>query len=213
MVASTNMKPGFSADRLSAYIRFAGLFSLVFVSIFFGAGALTVHFGHSIPMYLEWETSIPCVPSMVWIYLSAHVLWILPLVHLDAGQIDTLSRQVNMTTLLAGAGYLIFPGQLGYTVTAYAGINGVLIGALNDLAASWGYNLVPSLHVAYGTVVLGTCMRLVPRLFQMLYASWLTMLALSTILTHQHHLLDVVTGFGLGLVTQWLVPLKLERVT
>jgi hypothetical protein len=93
-------------------------------------------------------------------------------------------------------------------VTAYAGISGVLIGALNDLAASSGYNLVPSLHVAYGTGVLGACMRIVPRLLQMLYVSWLTMLALSTILTHQHHLLDVAPGFALALVMQWLFPMR-----
>jgi hypothetical protein len=80
---------------------------------------------------------------MVWIYLSAHVLWILPLVHLRADQIDALFRQVNITAFLAGVVYLFLPSQLGYPVIAYAGINGVLIGALDNLAASPEYNLVP----------------------------------------------------------------------
>jgi membrane-associated phospholipid phosphatase len=204
LLCSIDPIPRFGADRRSAYGRFVVLFSLFFVLMFFGAGTLAVRIGRSLPLYLEQEQSIPCVPWMVWIYLSAFALWALPWIHLDARQIGALSRQVNTATAAAGVCFLLLPGKLGYPSITYPGFGGTIIAALNELASASGYNLVPSLHVAYGTVVLTSCMRIVSPPLSWLYGAWLMMLSASTVLTHQHHLLDVAAGFILAITVRWL---------
>jgi membrane-associated phospholipid phosphatase len=60
------------------------------------------------------------------------------------------------------------------------------------------YNLIPSLHVALSTATLaayGTCRGAWGRI---LLAVWGGLIGLSTLLTHQHHVVDVVTGLLLG---------------
>ena len=193
--------------RLSAYAKFVGLFCLFFFPVFFGVGALGAHFGRAMPLYLEWETGIPCFPSMVWVYLSAFALWVLPLIHLSPWQIDRLSRQVIVTILIAGVGYLTIPGKIGYPEADFAGVDGAVIAALDSLAARSGNNLVPSLHVAFGAIVIGSCLNVAPPALSRLYVSWLVLLSISTVLTHQHHLLDVVAGFALALMVRRLLPI------
>jgi membrane-associated phospholipid phosphatase len=41
-----------------------------------------------------------------------------------------------------------------------------------------------------------------------IYAGWLIVLSASTILVHQHHLLDVATGLALAVAVRRMVPLK-----
>ena len=60
------------------------------------------------------------------------------------------------------------------------------------------YNLVPSLHVALTVVTVVTLWPHVGRVGKGLFMTWAVALALSTLLTHQHHVLDVASGLLLG---------------
>jgi hypothetical protein len=60
------------------------------------------------------------------------------------------------------------------------------------------YNMVPSLHVAFAV----SCALSYSRIsWPWLWWSWAAAIALSTLLCHQHHLLDLVAG----VVFAWLI--------
>lgn len=190
-----------------AYLRFLGLFLLYFALVYFGLGSLSVWLGRSMDLYAAWETRIPCVPFMVWIYLSLYAIFTLPLLHMSFDQMAALSRQSTVMLLVAGATFLALPGRLGYLPAAYTGIDGSILAFLDGLSATTGHNLVPSLHVAFSALILLSCRDLVSWRLSLIYIVWLVLICASTVLTHQHHLLDIATGLALAISVRWLTPL------
>jgi membrane-associated phospholipid phosphatase len=190
-----------------AYLRFLGLFLLYFALVYFGLGSLSVWLGRSMDLYAAWETRIPCVPFMVWIYLSLYAIFTLPLLHMSSDQMSALSRQSTVMLLVAGATFLALPGRLGYLPAAYTGIDGSILAFLDGLSATTGHNLVPSLHVAFSALILLSCRDLVSWRLSLIYIVWLVLICASTVLTHQHHLLDIATGLALAISVRWLTPL------
>ncbi len=61
------------------------------------------------------------------------------------------------------------------------------------------YNLIPSLHVALTVTCIGAYLPHATGWTRHLLPLWAFLVAVSTVLTHQHHVLDVVTGLLLGL--------------
>jgi membrane-associated phospholipid phosphatase len=192
--------------RWQAYLRFLGLFFLYFLLVYFGIGALAVRLGRSMNLYAAWETQIPCVPFMVWVYLSLYSIFVLPLLHMNPDQMAVLSRQSTVTLLVAGIAFLLFPGQLGFPTAAYPGIEGALLEFLQGVSNQTGPNLAPSLHVAFSALILFACLDLVSPPLSWIYGIWLVLMCASTVLTHQHHLLDVATGLALAISVRRLLP-------
>jgi membrane-associated phospholipid phosphatase len=60
------------------------------------------------------------------------------------------------------------------------------------------HNLVPSLHVALSVVCVAVYARRAGLPGKMLLWLWAGVIAASTLLLHQHYLLDVLTGAALG---------------
>jgi len=70
------------------------------------------------------------------------------------------------------------------------------------------FNLVPSLHVVYSTSI---CLAIASRASHRVQAflwCWLALLVASTLLVHQHHLLDVVAGLLLAVLARALLEKK-----
>jgi len=70
------------------------------------------------------------------------------------------------------------------------------------------YNLVPSLHVALSVLCIAAFSARANPAGKVLFWIWAVAIALSTLLTHQHHVIDVVAGFALALIAYRFVYLK-----
>lgn len=191
------------AARWKAYLRFLAIFTALFLTVFVGLGMLSARFRTPMHLYLPWETAIPCLPWMVWIYFSLYTLFVLPLLHMTPPQMAALTRQSIVTLLVAGIGFLALPGEVGFPSVSYAGTNGAILGFLDDLSRTTGRNLVPSLHVAFSALILLGCCDLLQSPLTWIYRIWLLLMCASTVLTHQHHLLDVAAGLGLAIMVRW----------
>jgi membrane-associated phospholipid phosphatase len=62
------------------------------------------------------------------------------------------------------------------------------------------YNLLPSLHVAFAVICAAIFSPRAPRPVKTLLWLWASLIAASTVLIHQHHILDVVSGWLLAVV-------------
>jgi hypothetical protein len=60
------------------------------------------------------------------------------------------------------------------------------------------HNMAPSLHVALSVVCVAVYVRRAPAPGAVLLWAWSFLIAASTVLLHQHYLIDVLTGYALG---------------
>ncbi|MDO9283352.1 MAG: hypothetical protein Q7U26_00570 [Aquabacterium sp.] len=175
-----------------AALRLCALFG----GVFYGADAWAAQRPWRWHLYAEWELALPYWPALYPLYHSVFLLPFLLGWHArTVAQVRHWERRMALAIVVGGAGFVMLPGELGFAP--------VDPGAWLPLAQLTGWvagrhNLLPSLHVALSLL---TCRLLWPlagpRLRSAL-ALWWPLLVLSVLLTHQHHLADVLTGAALG---------------
>jgi hypothetical protein len=183
-------------------LRFAiGLIVLVglwFGVVFVGADWLTAHRSARVRIHLDAELRLPLVPVFLLAYMSLYLLFLaVPFVLRTRRAAASLAIAQAVTILVAGIGFLLIPGQLGYAPAGDLGAWDPLFRVADHL--NLDYDLVPSLHVALSIVCIETFAAHADRRTRMALRAWGVVIAASTLLTHQHHLLDVVAGYGLAL--------------
>ena len=191
--------------RWRAFLKFMALFYLFFFPFYFGAGHIAAGTRDTYGLYWSWERDIPLVPWMIWPYLTLFSLFLLPLFHMSAAQIATLSRQSTATLVIAGTVFLLVPTHLGFAPVIVEDIHQPLFGLLAKVDTP--HNLVPSLHVAFSTLILLGCAEQAPLSLARVYLFWLLIMSASTILVHQHHIFDVISGLVLALLMRRIFPL------
>lgn len=182
--------------RLRVYCAWSAALLLVFILVYGGVNAWTEMRELRFRLYMEWELSIPRIPEAILVYVSIQPLFALPLLRLPAARIRGLGRTLLRALLLAGAIFILVPAELGFERTRPDSWLAPAFEALYVLDGP--HNLIPSLHVAMSAVVLLYLGRDDPAPLRMLWAGWWLALCLSVLLTHQHHLLDVIAGAVLG---------------
>jgi membrane-associated phospholipid phosphatase len=193
------------------HIQFALLVSLIgvlwFIFVYGGCDAITAHRVARVRIHLDSELSIPFIPETVLIYMSLYLLFLgAPFILRQRDDFLRLALTLNGVILVAGIGFLLVPAQLAFPRPIHLGaFPGVF------QFADWlnlDYNLVPSLHVALSVVCVATYTQRVGRTGRILLWIWVAAIATSTLLTHQHHVLDVVTGWALALAAFKIVAKK-----
>jgi membrane-associated phospholipid phosphatase len=168
--------------------------------IYGGADWLTARHTRRVRVHLDAELHIPLVPELVVAYLSIDLLFVLaPFILRDRRQLNALAAALAAVTLVAGLCFLLLPAELAFPADEGPGPDeplGLLLTFARRVALH--YNLAPSLHVALSSVCLAAYAGRAGPLGRVLLWTWAGIIAASTVLTHQHHLLDVVTGFALA---------------
>ena len=183
--------------------RFLRLFlalSLWFAVVYVGADALTARRSDLVRVDFAWESATPFVPEMTWIYSSIYLVFLAaPFVLRTERELGALAAALAAVVAAGGAGFLLAPARLAYPASpALAdGLTAKLLRAADRL--NLDYNLVPSLHVALSATTLGAMATRAGRYGRVLLALCAAAIGLSTILTHQHHLLDVAAGYAVAL--------------
>jgi membrane-associated phospholipid phosphatase len=194
-------------EHWRAYLRFLAVFLAAFVPVYVGSGQLLTQLpDRSIHLYFEWEKSIPVIPWMIWPYLSLFTLYALPLLHMSESDMRQLSMQSVVAILLAGVFFIALPTQIGFTPTAVTGLHEPLFRLVARVDTP--FNLVPSLHVAGATLIVLGCSDRVDIRLARVYQVWLATLSVSTVLVHQHHIIDVIAGFALAQVIRHAIPIS-----
>jgi hypothetical protein len=147
-------------------------------------------------LYLPAELAIPFVPQFIWAYLSMYVLFFLPLIFVPTTRMPLLGKQLIAGTLISAALFLLLPAELGFlrvvpATAPYASLFSGIFGIDHP------FNLVPSLHVIYTSAITLACADFARPSVRFGLLLWLVVIVASTLLVHQHHLLDVAAALAI----------------
>lgn len=174
-----------------------GLLTILFVVVFGGADWITRH--HSVRIHAFWafELSIPLVPWMVVPYMTMYVVFLLAPFLLPKRELNRLGFALAQVILVSGVAFLALPAELGFPpATAPGSVWGPWLRLADRL--NLDFDLIPSLHVALFATCAGVYATRVAPWARALLGLWLVLVTASTVLTHQHHLIDAATGLALG---------------
>ncbi|MES2933622.1 MAG: phosphatase PAP2 family protein [Pseudomonadota bacterium] len=170
------------------------------------------HVTHNVAF--SFEQGIPFLPWMIIPYASSILFFTLSFAWVRSeNDVRLLSQRTVVTTLAAALIFAIFPLQFGMSRPA---IDPPVLAPLFDVLSFFDrpYNQLPSLHVAFCVIAWQSLYPLVKHsLARTVLAIWLTLVAISTLLTYQHHVLDVVAGLLLGCLAVLLIRKRGVRST
>jgi membrane-associated phospholipid phosphatase len=176
---------------------------VAFFSIYPTCNWLTAQRAETYPLYLQAELRIPLVPEFFWIYISMYGLFLLPPFFLNQEQLKRLGKQLVVVTIVSGVIFLLIPTQLGFErIEPQDSFYKNLFAQLFSIDLP--HNLVPSLHVVFSAVIALAVLEGISHSgVKIALLLWLGLLCMSTLLVHQHHLLDVGSGLLIAVLSYY----------
>ena len=197
-------------EHLKAMAIWGGLCVLLCGVLYLSSNCIAETFLSHHRLYLECEKDIPQVPGMIIFYESYFLLVLLSFIRAKSPKsLRALSITMMVSAVIACTIFLLFPGELGFSRTMNIEGFESIFEALHRMDKP--HNLYPSLHITFSSISAFTLIKQTKqKRFQALLLLWVMMISLSVILTHQHHLFDIATGFVLAWITLKFIYLKLE---
>ena len=182
--------------RLKAFAVSAGL-SVLFLVVYGGCNWITGQRGHVGSFYFQWERAIPFVPFMILPYMSIDLFFVAaPFLCATDEELRVFSRRVIAAILIAGLCFLLFPLRFAFPRPHASGLLGGIFDWFRGMDSP--FNLLPSLHAALLLLLLDVYARNVRGILWVAAMAWFFLVALSPLLTYQHHVIDIVGGFALA---------------
>lgn len=182
------------------------LFAAIFAAVYGGASWLSAYRNPPPAPHFVFEAAIPFIPEMAWIYLSLPLaLALTPFVLRRKREIVPFFFTLTAQVLIAGAVYVVHPFSCAWPPRNSEAAVFRFMDVVN-----LDFNQLPSLHLAFATSLVLVFGRRYPAARVLLWI-WLLAVAASTLLTHEHQVLDLVAGIALGVLTVATVQRRTEQ--
>jgi protein-tyrosine phosphatase len=182
--------------RSKALVVSAGL-SVLFLIVYSGCNWVTAHRDNVGTLYFEWERNIPFVPFFILPYMSIDLFFIAaPFLCRTNRELSILAKRIATAIIVAGICFLLFPLRFAFPRPHAHGSLGALFDWFRGMDGP--YNLLPSLHAALTLILLDIYFRYTRGFVRVTTMIWFVLIALSPVLTYQHHLIDIIGGFVLA---------------
>jgi len=151
----------------------------------------------------SWEQHWPLVPAMIVPYWSIDLLFVLaPFFCATREDIAVHQRRLVFVILGSAIGFLLIPLRFAFPRPEVAGVFAPWFDALYSFDLP--HNLFPSLHIALRTVLAALYVRESRGAWRWLVHGWFSLIGISTLVTFQHHLVDVLGGFWMAAIAMHL---------
>jgi membrane-associated phospholipid phosphatase len=181
---------------------------MVLFLVFYGGADWVTGFRERHFVHLEFELQIPFVPASVLGYMSMYGLFLIaPLILRTRRELRALAATLSVAIIAGGIGFLLLPAELAYPEPKDLGSWQDVFEFADQI--NLRYNMVPSLHVALSLVCVDIFARRSGAAGALVFWIWGVTICASTVLLHQHHLLDVVTGAMLAIGVNRTVYVRL----
>lgn len=184
-------------QRIALAKALVGLGTLFWV-VFAGTDYITSVRQTRFSVHFEFESKLPFVPELSVIYSSVYLMFaFIALTLRTTSELRRFVVAMAVMTVVAGVCFLIYPAQLEFRSVTVSGWAAIPLEWADRINLT--YNCAPSLHVAYA-VLCSEAMRRNRGIAGAVFHLWALAIAVSAWLTFQHHLVDLLTGYALGLV-------------
>ena len=147
--------------------------------------------------HYDWEKHIPLVPWLIVPYMSIDLFFVAaPFFCTSRGELLTLAKRIFFAITVAGVFFIAMPLTLAGPRPTVAGAFGPIFNFLHGFDQP--FNLLPSLHITLRTILAVTFARHTAGHWRIASILWFSLIGFSTVLVHQHHVVDVVGGFMLA---------------
>ena len=154
------------------------------------------------PLYYEWEASIPFQAWAVPLYFTLDTFVALfPFVFRSWKEAFAPVGTLLVQTAIAAPFFVLVPIAVGYQNDMSSGVWGEYLFDPLGLHNLSQWNHAPSLHIAYAFTIAWTIGKKFGTTAMAIGLLWATAVSISTMLVHEHHLICVITGFILFVVT------------
>jgi protein-tyrosine phosphatase/membrane-associated phospholipid phosphatase len=179
--------------------------SLVFIVIYGGTNWLTAQRpGADVQSwYFAWElTIIPYTPLLIIPYMSMDLFFFMAtFVCRDEREIRTFAQRIVFSIMVAAAFFLLLPLKLNWPERpSVGGWFGEFVerSCTAPFLMEYPHNLFPSLHIVLCLIVADVYARHSRGIVRVFLCIWFSLIGISTLLTWQHHLVDVAGGLILA---------------
>jgi membrane-associated phospholipid phosphatase len=182
---------------------------ILWLGIYFGVNRLRITPRRRLDSAIPLDRKIPFVPQLVLIYFSTYVFVIQPFIILSkARQFYWMLTSFASITVIYSLIHATVPSQIQRMEKFDTnGFSSKLIALFQQTCKPYGN--FPSMHVALSVPVVGANFHAVGPFMGSIAFVWAVLIALSTLLTKQHYILDVLVGLLGGILvfalTSWLM--------
>lgn len=185
-----------AVKRSKALVVSAGL-SILFLIVYGGCNWITAHRTDVGVFYFEWESRIPFEPFFILPYMSIDLFFVVaPFLSRTDRELSVLAKRIGAAIIVAGICFLLFPLRFAFPRPHVGGWVGAIFDWFRGMDAP--YNLLPSLHAAFTLILVDVYFRHTRGFIRIAIMTWFVLIALSPVLTYQHHLIDIAGGVVLA---------------
>ena len=178
-------------------------------TIYFFVNRLEVESKSRLDLAIPLDQKIPFVPQLALVYFSTYIFVIQPFIILsEARQFYWMLACFSSITVAASLIHATIPSKIQRIEKLDAdGFSTKLINLFQKTCQPYGN--FPSMHVALSVPVIGANFMAAGLTMGFITLAWAILIALSTLFTKQHYILDVLAGLSGGvliyLLTYWLM--------
>ncbi len=173
--------------------------SILFLIVYGSCNWITSRRANVGTIYFEWEREIPFVPFFILPYMSIDLFFVAaPFLCRTDRELSSLAKRIAAAIIVSGICFLLLPLRFAFPRPHVNGWVGALFDWFRGMDAP--HNLLPSLHAALTLILLDVYFRHTRGLVRVATMMWFVLIALSPVLTYQHHVIDILGGMLLAAV-------------
>ena len=182
---------------------------LGWVGVYFFVNRLQVEPQRRLDLAMPLDRRIPFVPQLALVYFSTYIFVIQPFIILtEARQFYWMLASFGSITVIASLIHAIVPSKIERNeILSVDGLSERMIDLFQKTCKPYGN--FPSMHVALSVPVVGANFLVAGPTAGSISLVWAILIALSTLYTKQHYILDVLAGLIGGVLiytlTYWLM--------
>ena len=147
----------------------------------------------------SWEKYWPVIPAFIVPYWSEDLLFVIaPFLCRTRVELAVHRRRIVFCIVAGCLGFLLIPLRFAFPRPHVEGVFAPMFAALYSFDLP--HNLFPSLHIALRTLLASMFLRVACGPWRWATHAWFSLIGISTLVTWQHHLVDVLGGFWLAAI-------------